>query len=313
VRVRRAGRHIAVPLVAFGGTAAIAREIGYATRVSPWAPEEIWLRPIATPIACALVPFATAWLLKLVLLARSADDAARRATQIDQLRAALLVTAIAQVALAFFAGLTALGPALVSSARGPWGWAFGCFSLLIALAASVAARRRAARGSHEPGAKSARRWPGIIAGAAMATLVLGGGLAAWSLTAIEDPTRASASAARWRMRADPWDAGAMLASGYDARRRDRYELAVARAREARRMGIAAELALELEAETLAAQGECERARRTFDRAIAARAQRTFEGVLTAPLTLGGYRIPPALITECGGIEQLPWPSDAATR
>lgn len=113
--------------------------------------------------------------------------------------------------------------------------------------------------------------------------------------------------ATWRLRIYPWDENAMLASGWAARRRGQLDRAEASAHVAVRMGLSEGPALELESEVWAARGECETAQRTFDRALRARAREAFSGdsSLLAPLVLGGYQLPPTLLTTCGGIERLP--------
>jgi hypothetical protein len=128
------------------------------------------------------------------------------------------------------------------------------------------------------------------------------------LTAIDEAEapRAGADAAVWRLRVDPWDPVAMLAAGWASREREAYRRARAQARAAVAMGLPRAAALELEAEVLAAQRRCAEARAVFDRALRARAERAFErDPLAAPLSLGGYHLPPALVTECGGLEQPP--------
>lgn len=121
----------------------------------------------------------------------------------------------------------------------------------------------------------------------------------------EEATGASQSAARWRLRVDPWDAEAMLASAWAASRRDDLRHARAQLEEARRMGLAPAPGLELEAELAAAEGDCAAARALFDRALTARAEEAFEqDALAEPLQLGGYHLPPTMVTECGGLDLL---------
>ncbi|HJL20325.1 MAG TPA: hypothetical protein RMH99_31955 [Sandaracinaceae bacterium LLY-WYZ-13_1] len=149
---------------------------------------------------------------------------------------------------------------------------------------------------------------GWVTGGAIGALLAAGLALPWTSTRIgpEEAPHAGASAAVWRLRIHPWDPVAMLAAGWASREREDYRRAVAQAREARRMGLPVAPTLELEAEVLAARGRCEEARATFDRALRARAARVFEeDALAAPLTLGGYQLPPTLVTECGGLEQLP--------
>jgi Zn-dependent protease with chaperone function len=137
--------------------------------------------------------------------------------------------------------------------------------------------------------------------AALAGLALGAALAvlAWlahELTALpaREAELASEAEAWRRLRVDPWDGSATLSLAWSARRREDLERAEAYATEALRLGVPAPQVLELEAELLAARGECARARETFERALAARVV----DPLAASLELGGYRIPPTVLTEC---------------
>jgi Zn-dependent protease with chaperone function len=139
-------------------------------------------------------------------------------------------------------------------------------------------------------------------GGALAGLGVGAALvlATWlahDLTEIPATEAELASEAEaWRrLRVDPWDGSATLALSWSARRREDLERAEAYATEAARLGVARPALLELTAELLAARGDCERARETFDEALAARVVDPLE----SSLELGGYRIPPTLLTECG--------------
>lgn len=145
-----------------------------------------------------------------------------------------------------------------------------------------------------------RRRAGTIVGLAV------GGAMVLAFFAVERMTRidlaeapiAGASAARWRLRADPWDASAMLAWAWATRREEDLGLAEAQLAVASWMGLPGAERMELEAELLAARGDCAGARARFDEALAARARRAFEEPW-APLELGGWHLPPTLVLECG--------------
>jgi len=174
-------------------------------------------------------------------------------------------------------------------------------SLIVGVAAVLGYRdKRRGDGPDVAGAE------GTWIGAALAASVVALLALPIPLTAIRPEDAPQAGDATWRLRIHPWDANAMLASGWAARRRGDLGRAWASAREAIRMGRDEGPAPGLAAEVLAAQGHCERARATFDRAIQVRASDAFEDdSLLAPLVLGGYQLPPTLVTECGGLEQLP--------
>lgn len=144
---------------------------------------------------------------------------------------------------------------------------------------------------------------GYVVGSLLAALIGALMLGAWSATRIEldRVVEAGEEASRWRLRVDPWDATAMLAAGWGARARSADRRAQEWADEARRGGAPEAAVLELEAELRAARGDCEAARATFDRALAARAQAAFSDPLASPLPLGGFRLPPTLTTACGGL------------
>ncbi len=144
---------------------------------------------------------------------------------------------------------------------------------------------------------------GALTGVVVALSVIAAPFAAEATTEIAPTEVADAGdgAARWRLRVDPWDATAMLAAGWAARSRGEYERALSWARDAGELGAAEGAALELTAEVQAARGDCEAARATFDRALAARMAAVFADPLTTRISLGGYRLPPSLVTECGGV------------
>ena len=155
---------------------------------------------------------------------------------------------------------------------------------------------------------------GALLGGAAALFLCAIVMAPAALTTISPDDAPYHGEATWRLRIDPWDATAMLASGWAARSRGELTRATARARESVRMGGPEGPALELEAEVLAARGECAEARATFDRAIEARARDAFaDDALPVPLVLGGYRLPPALLTECGALDELGAPGSLRLR
>jgi hypothetical protein len=113
-----------------------------------------------------------------------------------------------------------------------------------------------------------------------------------------EPTT-SATAATWRLRLDPWDASAMLALAWHAALAGDPSMAQARESVARRLGAAPSDAMELDAELLAREGRCDEARARFDDALRARASERFADGAWQPLPLGGYHLPPSLVSECG--------------
>lgn len=158
--------------------------------------------------------------------------------------------------------------------------------------------------ARDPSRRSRAGWlvGATIAGALSSAVAL----AAWA-TPIEvgEAANTSESAAEWRLRVDPWDDVAMLAYGWGASAREAPQQARARLDLARRMGVGEAPALELEAELAALAGDCDEARALFDRALRARAMAAFdEDGLAEPLLLGGYHLPPTMVTECGALESL---------
>jgi hypothetical protein len=145
-----------------------------------------------------------------------------------------------------------------------------------------------------------RRRAGVVAGVLVSAALVAG---AWGLDAatavdLDAAPLAGAGPARWRLRLDPWDPSAMLALAWATRRDEDLGRAERQLRVAAYLGVPPADRLELEAELLAARGECDAARARFDEALAARADRAFEAPLE-PLELGGWHLPPTLVTECG--------------
>lgn len=248
--------------------------------MEPWVIEEALLRPAATLIGSALVPLATARLVGAL-----ARGGAARRTADRTVRGA-------ETGLAALAGWTALGPALIDARLGWESAAFAIACAAVAFASGHLARRRVPEGPEQ----SARL--GVAIGLVVSLTISALVLAPWTITRIADAPAASDAEAHWRLRVDPWDPVAMLAAGWSARRRESYPRALAWAAEAREHGASEAATLELEAEIFAARGECERAHALFDQALRARAEAAFADPLAAPLELGGYRLPPSLLTEC---------------
>lgn len=146
-----------------------------------------------------------------------------------------------------------------------------------------------------------RRGAGLAAGGLIAIGLVALPAGADALTRIDPGTEANASvaAATWRLRVEPWDGSALLALAWAAARESDPTIARARADAARRLGARESDVLELDAELLAAGGRCPEARARFDEALAARARERFAAGLWEPLELGGYHLPPALVSECG--------------
>ncbi|MCB9591220.1 MAG: hypothetical protein H6719_00695 [Sandaracinaceae bacterium] len=300
-----------------------------------WPIEEAYVvRPLGSVALAVGLPF-----LVEAALSRLAGDPETLARARTPVRATLL-------SLAFVLGGTALGPSLSEASGGvaSHAMAFLCAALLVlADARAVAAPDARAAGvgfvaaALACGASLALGFEHSIAvGAAVMAITgavayrppaptsdathafgwfLGGAAALMLVAAFAAPIPLTEilpedvpyhGDATWRLRVDPWDPVAMLATGWAAREREELTRATACARESVRMGGARGPALELEAEVLAARGECEAARSMFDRALRARARESFEddSILT-PLVLGGYQLPPTLITACGGLEELP--------
>lgn len=91
----------------------------------------------------------------------------------------------------------------------------------------------------------------------------------------------------------------MLTLAWASARADDPSLATTRAQEARRLGAHESDVMELEAELLAAGGRCVEGRARFEEALRARASERFSRGDWEPLELGGYHLPPSLVTECG--------------
>jgi Zn-dependent protease with chaperone function len=135
-----------------------------------------------------------------------------------------------------------------------------------------------------------------LAGSAVLVLAMLGASEATEIAPREVPT-AGLDAARWRLRIDPWDADAVLALAWATRGDEDLSRATRLVELARRIGAPDAERMELEAEILAARGECEQARALFDRSLEARAVRAMADQESA-LELGGWHIPPTLVRDC---------------
>jgi len=262
--------------------------------VSAWPIEELLFRPVVTLLLALALPFATARVMAGLLAPRGLEDA-------DAARGVLLALGAVRWldgAFAAVLGCTALAPALASSL-----WAAGAMGLL-AGATSVAASRVAARRiERAAGAELAIGARGLEARTALAAALVVGLALPMAAVLAERITRiapdaiasTSADAARRRLRIDPRDGAAMLATAWASADHNDLVLAGRRVDEAGRMGAPAAELSEARAEIAARGGDCVAARAHFDRALELRAEVAFE---SGALELGGYHLPHSLITRC---------------
>jgi Zn-dependent protease with chaperone function len=140
---------------------------------------------------------------------------------------------------------------------------------------------------------------GVVTALLVLALLIGAGTAVELATSFDadDAVSASADRALWRLRLAPWDAEAMLASGWSARRDGDLDTAWRALRWAEALGVAIAPAGELRAELAAEAGDCATARDAFDYALRARARQALDDG-RAPLELGGYRLPPTFVRRC---------------
>ncbi|MGE0785935.1 MAG: hypothetical protein AB7S26_09625 [Sandaracinaceae bacterium] len=307
------------------------------TRVEAWPIEEGWLRPGLSLLLAALLPWAAA-----AGTARFFDDRerARRGSTIVRATSLVIAFALGRTALgpmwvssrdalpAVGFGIVGLLAAWAADREVARKLGLAPLTRTGELAMSVAAILFAtaigsalelpARPAIESGAglvillaastrgERPRDATELSFGVATSVMVVAALALAWHLTAIDVDAapHAGGGMARWRLRIDPWDGAAMLASAWASHDDGAPERARARLAEARRMGIPEGPALELLSELAASEGDCALAHQLFDRALRARAADAFENDPFSdaePLVLGGYHLPPALVTECGGL------------
>lgn len=137
--------------------------------------------------------------------------------------------------------------------------------------------------------------------AALVLSVMGIVVAAWFsarlLTSVDDGVEATVGQARRGVLFDPWNAEAWLALCRSSIAQGDFGVAEQRRDAAIRAGLDDARSLELLAELLTAQGDCEGARGAFESALEARAQSAMENW---ELDLeGSYWLPENFIRECG--------------
>ena len=114
----------------------------------------------------------------------------------------------------------------------------------------------------------------------------------------DDAASVSPDRTVWRLRVDPWDANALLAAAWGARRDGDVDTAWRALRWAETLDVDAAPAEELRAELAAERGDCAAANEAFDRALRARARAALGSGDGAHLELGGYQLPPTFLRRC---------------
>ena len=139
---------------------------------------------------------------------------------------------------------------------------------------------------------------GLLLGLAWALSILALPIAVHSFTDVQTSAirEAPERAARWRRVIDPWDPDAMLALAWRARAGGELDVAFERAELAARMGPDRQSYYLAWSELHAAAGDCDAARDAFEESLTAQATEAFDA--PTPLELGGYDLPPTLVTDC---------------
>lgn len=224
--------------------------------------EEALVAPGIATVAAFALPRASRWVASRFLPEESAAASNVGAT----LGASLAVIAL---------GVDALGPALVPGRA--WSGV-----LVVALMAVVLAQSlRAPRAWRPVGA--------VVVAASLGLAIALGGLAARRVAAQADD-------GWWSIRLSPWNGDAYLAAGWSlaAESPDRAEALVSIGE---RAGIRASDATRLRSELAAVQGDCDRARELYERAIVEHAREALES--WERLELGALPVPEQLALRCG--------------
>ena len=306
------------------------------TEAWPW--ELVWFRPVATLVIAATIPMVAKPAIRFAVGTAQSPAAWTPIRIAIALSGWVLgATALGPVLVhssdrypSHGFGLATVMLAMISTSRVPhasWaearedvraaGWMVGAAAVAIPFAQLMPSPRWVWIGAAillAGGFAEARRHRGalakasrihFVAGVAIAAVIVASLAAPFALSRIgrADAPGAGPVAATWRLRIVPWDATAMLASAWAASEAEQYPLALAQADAAHRLGAPESAVLELRAEIFAGRGRCDRARDLFDRSLEARARELFESdaPMTETLPLGDYRIPPALLEECGAI------------
>jgi Zn-dependent protease with chaperone function len=119
-----------------------------------WPIEEVFLRPALSLLFAALVPFVTVRALRFLALAKVPDDDAEAARVLAPFRQGAFIVGLVQIQLSWVVGVTALGPALVSSPDAPLSIAFAALCAITTFVLGGVARLAENRG---PGKKGAAR------------------------------------------------------------------------------------------------------------------------------------------------------------
>lgn len=275
-----------------GRLAYAGRPIDNPASVSAWPIEELLFRPVATFLTVLAVPALTRRVLVAMVAPQvgSLDETSRGALWLA-FTVMLAVEGILGAAL----GYTSLPMALLDGT--PARLLAAGSAAVIAVGSGVLLERRWAV-SRTSRAMSGFSRAGALAAGVVGIALLSLGVLLERVTRIDDAAiiGTSEDAAWRRLRIDPRDGNAMLAVAWASADDDDLEEAGRRIDEAERMGAPPAELGEARAEVSARRGDCDAAWAAFDEALRVRAEAAFErGELPE---LGGYHLPPAMITRC---------------
>lgn len=255
--------------------------------MAAWPLEDLWFRPVATLLLALAVPLATGRLTAIIVSPQAAPDA--RAVSV-----ALWAARPLEIATFVLLGATAFAPALLS---GPAALVVG--GVVGGSTAALSAFLFSRRFAPSPVGGDVRR-SAIVAGVLVGLIPIATATLVERLTRL-DPDRIATTSpdTAWRrLHVDPRDGAAMLAAAWASSDANDPQRATARIDEAERMGAPAPELAEARAEVAASEGDCAAARAHFDRALVLRAEAAFAAGAMPELTLGGYHLPPSMITRC---------------